>query len=121
MKYNDNVLLYNDNVYNILKCHIKQIQTEYISCYYIFDITIDSSLYIDIDTDLNDIFIFVDNKTYFIYNIILDYFIDNYNISSTYIFKGYVFDNYTNLVDDKFKFPLHYKKQLLRKMKIKRL
>jgi hypothetical protein len=115
----DNVLLYNDKKYNILKYHIKKIQ--YVSYDYIFDITIDSSLYIDIDTELDMMFIFVDNKTYFIYNIILDYFIDSYGITSTYIFKGVVFDDYTNLVDDKFKFPLHYKKQLLRKMKLKRL
>ena len=116
MKYVDNVLLYNDKQYHILKYHINKYNDQFI-----FDITIDSSLYIDIDTDLTEFFIFVDKKTYFTYNIIIDYFIDNYDITSTYIFKGFVFNNYKNMYDDKFKAALYYKKQLLRKNKISRL
>ena len=129
MKYVDNVLLYENKQYHILKYHINKIN-EFIpnknSSYdtYIFDITIDSSLYIDIDSDLSDFkfYIFVDKKTYFVYNILLDYFIDNYDISSTYIFKGFIFSDYNNLYNNDFKAAaLYYKKQLLRKNKISRL
>jgi len=119
----DNVLLYNNKIYNILTSQISQLIL-YDNSYYLFNITIDTSLNININTKINGISLFINKKSYFIDDTILDYYIEHNNnnkLTTTYIFKGMVLKDYTELSDDRFKFALHYKKSLLRNIKIKNL
>jgi len=111
----DKMLLYNKKKYDILNLEITK--TGINQEFKFVNITVKKSLYIDIDSELGDLYIFYFDKIYFLETQSLEYFLIDYEISSTYYFKCYLID-IKNITND---FVLNYYKQYQRHKKLKNI